>query len=133
MKKPCVAWVVLAVLCSAVALAQNPNDIFRSSAPVADKALAAKGNVTATMRLGYRYLTGAAGTIDPVEAYQYFAKAASNSLAASAWLGFVVATTPELAGSGVDGVGLVRQAASAGDPVGMTLYGRLLELGQGVP
>jgi hypothetical protein len=95
--------------------------------------LAARGDVSANTRLGYRYLTGSAGTIDSVQAYNYFATVASKSPAASAWMGYAVATRPELAGRGVDGVALVLKAANAGDPVGITLLGRLYQLGKGVP
>src|SRR5258708_30112111 len=114
------------------AQAQNPNGIFLNVPMPSDLAVAQTGNAAANIRLGYRYLSGTAGVIDPVKASQYFSKAAASSPAASAWLGYVVVIAPELANRGVDGVKLVRQASDANDVVGMTLLGRLLHHGKGL-
>jgi uncharacterized protein len=124
----CVAFISLSVQ----AYAQSPNAIFQQSSLSADLALAAKGNVDANTRLGYRYMLGLTGTIDPISAYNYFTFIAPQSPAASAWLGYTAVTKPQLSSKNVNGVALVLQAANAGDPVGMTLLGRLYQLGKGV-
>ena len=122
-----------ALILGVAAFAQDPNAIFLPASLSADRALAQRGDVTASIRLGYRFLTGTAGTIDPVQAYQLFSSVATKSPAAAAWMGFVAATAPELAGKGVDAVGLVRQASNSGDRVGAALLGRLYHHGNGVP
>lgn len=112
---------------------QSPNSIFIQAPLNDDVALAAKGDVTALTRLGYRSLIGLSGVVDSNQAYQYLTAASSKSPAASAWLGFAAVIRPELSSRGVDGVGLVMKASELGDPVGMTLLGRLYHRGRGVP
>lgn len=125
----CFATALFAPICG---LAQSPNSIFMQAPLKDDIALAAKGDATALTRLGYRYLTGLTGVIDSGQAYQYLATASTKSPAASAWLGFAAVIKPELSNKGVKGLALVLQAANAGDPVGMTLLGRLYHRGSGV-
>lgn len=129
------AYLVLLAFPCGQAVAKNPNFVFFTTPVAKDNAPAAKGNVNATIRLGYRYLTGSAGIVDKQHALQYFARAAvqHRSVSASAWLGYAALMSPGLSGAGIDGVALVRKAADAGDPVGLTLLGRLYQLGRGVP
>lgn len=113
------------------ALAQDPNAIFLNVPLESDRAAAEKGNVTANIRLGYRYLSGSAGSIDRAKASLYFSRVAAQSLAASAWHGYAMATARD--SNGADGIKLIRRAADEKDPVAMTLLGQLQHHGKGVP
>jgi TPR repeat protein len=133
MKAKYVLYCAALVPLGAHAYAQNPNAIFQQSSLSSDIMMASKGNMDANTRLGYRYMVGFTGAIDPVSAYNYFTAIAPQSLAATAWLGYAAVTKPQLASKNLNGLPLVLQAANAGDPVGMTLLGRLYQLGKGVP
>jgi len=116
------------------AAAQSPNDVFGNTYTVAQNAaMAASGDASAAIRAGYAYLTGSAGVIDANQAATYFAQAGPNSRPATAWLGYTYATSPAFATKQSAGVSMVTGAANAGDPVGMTLLGRLYSTGAGVP
>ncbi|HVO99353.1 MAG TPA: tetratricopeptide repeat protein [Bryobacteraceae bacterium] len=124
---------LIPVLIAVNGFGQNPNSIFLNADIAGDQKLAAQGNIAALTRLGFRHLTGSAGTVDGVQAYNYLAQAAQQWPAASALLGYAAVIRPELAGKNINGVNLIIQASNAGDPVGMTLLGRLYHLGRGVP
>ncbi len=125
----CFAAALFGSICS---FAQGPNSIFAEASLNDDIALASKGDSTALTRLGYHYLIGLSGVVDSGQAYQYLTTASTKSLAASAWLGFAAVIKPGLSSRGVNGVALLLQASNAGDPVGMTLLGRLYHRGKGV-
>jgi TPR repeat protein len=116
------------------AYAQKPNAIFYRASVSNDQQLAAKGNLSAHMRLGYRYLTGSTGAVDTQQAAQHFAAVAnSGSSAASAWLGYSYVTAPELGHHASDGIAMIRKASGTGDPVAQTVLGHVLDWGIGVP
>jgi TPR repeat protein len=107
----------------------SPNDIFLTSAIEEDLVNGTRGDVSAAIRAGYRYLTGSAGRIDVGQARRYFQSACSRSLTAAAWLGWVDAHFRRDKTLARQGVARLQQAASAGDPVGQTLLGRVVERG----
>ena len=67
----------------------QPDELFLLPAIEEDATQARNGDISATMRLGYRYLTGSAGSRDIHRARSYFAQISTASSAASAWLGFI--------------------------------------------
>jgi hypothetical protein len=67
---------LVTIVFTVAAFGQSPNSIFINADIAGDQKLAAQGNVTAATRLGHRYLTGSAGTIDGVQAYNYLVQAA---------------------------------------------------------
>ena len=127
------AGAVLAGVASCCMVAQNPNTIFYHTPDQQDESAATQGDASAHVRLGYRYLTGATGTVDTTQAARNFAAAAQKgSLASSAWLGYTYVTSPELGHQASEGIALIQNAASSGDPVAQTLLGHLQDLGTGV-
>jgi len=65
----------------------NPNDLYATSPLSQDLTLAGQGNTDSALRAGFRYFTGASGTINVAKAHQQFALAAGKTPAASAFLG----------------------------------------------
>ena len=127
-------YIILVALSLDAAFAQDPNTIFLPSSVAADTVKANQMNNSAHLRLGYKYLTGLAGTMDTKKAAQHFAIAAGQNVpAASAWLGYTYVVAPELGHAPQEGVALLQQAANAGDPVGQTLLGHLYQTGRGLP
>ena len=109
----------------------NPDDVFASTSLAADVALAITGDTGATVRVGYRYLTGSAGVIDIVEARRYFGLVAARCRGASAWLAYIdIRQTDDerLLRGGVD---QLQNTAAAGNAMGQTLLGRVYERGLG--
>lgn len=126
-------YIILVALSSYAAFAQDPNTIFLPSSVAADTIRANQMSSSAHLRLGYKYLSGLAGTMDRKQAAQHFAAAAAQNVsAASAWLGYTYVMAPELGHSAREGVALIQQAANAGDPVGQTLLGHLYQNGRGL-
>ncbi len=123
-----------AALCCLAAHAQQPNAIFYNASVSHDQQLAAQGNLSAHMRLGYEFLRGSAGAIDAEQARQHFqAVAQTGSLAASAFLGYTYITMHTPGHSATEGLNLIQNAAGAGDPVAKTLLGHLQDWGIGMP
>jgi TPR repeat protein len=118
--------------CEGPLISFPPNDLFAVTSLAQDSEQARRGDIAATVRVGFRYYTGMAGRVDIGRARSYFMVVSRKSLAASAWLGYLeVATrkTPGLvARRSTTFQGLV-SAAIAGDPVGQTLLGRVYERG----
>jgi TPR repeat protein len=111
-------------------MAMKPDDLFLCPPLAQDQLGAAAGDVTSTVRLGYRYLSGSAGVVDVHQALNYFRPMDPSSPIAAAWRGWIYIRSK---GAAVNQAGLQKlQAVSqSGDPVGQTLMGRAYELGAG--
>jgi TPR repeat protein len=110
----------------------KPDDLFAATSLAGDMERARQGDLASTLRVGFAYYTGMAGIVDIPRARSYFLVASQSSLAAAAWLGYLDAAARIKPGaaarSSASFRGLVK-AAKAGDPVGMTLLGRVYERG----
>lgn len=108
----------------------TPNDLFLSSSPKDDLARAAKGDISSTIRAGYRYLTGLAGGIDREKARACLRPVANASPAVPALLAYIDAVDRKIQSDSTlkaDAMQTLKRAADAGEPVAQTLLGRLYE------
>lgn len=110
----------------------KPNDLFAAKSINGDWQRAQHGDLAATIRMGFAYYTGMAGMVDIPRARSYFLVASHAAPAAAAWLGYLDAAAHVKPGAAVRNwksfQGLV-SASAAGDPVAMTLLGRVYERG----
>jgi TPR repeat protein len=110
----------------------NPDDLFAAKSINGDLQRAQRGDLTATIRMGFAYYTGMAGRVDIPRARSYFLVASHAAPAAAAWLGYLDAAAHVKPGAAVrtwkSFQGLV-SASAGGDPVAMTLLGRVYERG----
>ena len=110
----------------------KPDDLFAATSLVGDLQRARRGELTATLRVGFAYYTGMAGIRDIPRARAYFVVASRSSAAGCAWLGYLDAAAhikPGAAARRSDSFKGLVEAAQAGDPVGQTLLGRVYERG----
>jgi TPR repeat protein len=107
----------------------NPNDLYATSTLSQDLTLAGQGNTDSALRTGFRYFTGAAGTINVANARQQFALAAAKTPAASAFLGYLDLIYNPSSAFKAAGAGRMTSAAGAGDAIAQTLLGRMYHTG----
>ncbi|MBV9083131.1 MAG: sel1 repeat family protein [Acidobacteriaceae bacterium] len=135
MSKNCAINAILACclvlgLCSFRCDAQNADALFAKTSAEEDVKAAEAGDTWATIRAGYRYLTGEAGRISPEKAASYFVRAVDHSPEASAWLGYsYISTYPNDPNLQVSGLRLLQDGTQSNNPVAETLLGRVYQLG----
>jgi TPR repeat protein len=112
----------------------KPDDIFISNKFDQELANAVRGDVPATLRVGYRYYTGSAGAYDPLKACQYFGSIAGQLAPAAAWLQYLTCRLFGPRDPGKAAANVLRALSGNGDPVAQTLWGRIIHRGlDGVP
>lgn len=110
----------------------RPNDLFAGKSVKGDLQRARRGDLAATLRVGFAYYTGMAGFVDIERARAYFLIASHTSLAGAAWLGYLDAAVrikPRAAARNSSTFKALVSAAEASDPVAQTLLGRVYERG----
>jgi TPR repeat protein len=111
-------------------MAMKPDDLFLCPSLAQEQMGVVAGDVTSTVRLGYRYLSGSAGVVNLQQAQIYFRQMDPASPIATAWCGWINIRSKSAT---VNQAGLqkLQTVSQSGDPVGQTLMGRAYELGVG--
>ena len=109
----------------------RPDDLFAATSLAGDMQRARKGDLASTMRLGFGFYSGLAGTVDMARARSYFLVASRVSTAGAAWLGYLdaVRIKPGASVRTRPTFTALVNASNGGDPVAMTLLGRVYERG----
>lgn len=108
----------------------KPDDLFLVTALIEDQAGAQRGDVTSTVRLGYRYFTGSAGVADSKRAYSYFQSTEAVSPIAAAFRAHLD-TRSSSDSVKKQATQRLQALSQSGDPIGQTLLGRAYEFGRG--
>jgi TPR repeat protein len=109
----------------------RPDDLFAATSLAGDMQRARKGDLASTLRLGFGFYSGLAGVVDIARARSFFLVASHGSTAGAAWLGYLdaVRIKPGAAVRTRPSFAELVNASNAGDPLAMTLLGRVYERG----